>query len=198
MRNLSKLLLRLEECRSMKSTNIYTLLYFTANLHTHKTSNLFYTYRKHNYSMCSEFRNTQTMSNDQVMPTVNSTYTPAWRSNKHENHHQAHLVNAPGGSNLSTTPAVYFDNRTNDKAIKLCPIQQPGIQTNKHESNTYSHLRTTTNDSDGMYDHTVRNAVRNTCDRDYDVAHIRITEDDYNVSGNYHHLLTTKEDPVNT
>ncbi|CAG2228553.1 unnamed protein product [Mytilus edulis] len=147
---------------------------------------------------CSEFRNTQMTSNDQVMPTVNSTYTPAWRSNKHESHHQAHLVNAPGGSNLSTTHAVYFDNRTDDKAIKLCPIQQPGIQANKHESNTYSHIRTTTDDSDDMYDHTVRNAVRNTCDDDYGVAHIRITEDDYNVSGTCHHPLTNKEDHVYT
>ncbi|CAG2251015.1 unnamed protein product [Mytilus edulis] len=122
-------------------------------------------------------------SNDQIMPTVNPTYTPSSRPSKHENHQKANLVKAPGGSNLSTTHAVYFDNRTDDKAIKLCPIQQPGIQTNKHESNTYSHLRTTTDDSDDMYDHTVRNAVRNTCDGDYGVAHIRITEDDYNVSG---------------
>ncbi|XP_063436443.1 uncharacterized protein LOC134717874 [Mytilus trossulus] len=63
-------------------------------------------------------------------------------------------------------------------------------------SNTYSHLRNTEEDPDVMYDHTVRHNVHMTCDGDYGIAHRRITEDDYDVSGNFRHSFNNKEGPV--
>ncbi|XP_076080103.1 uncharacterized protein LOC143050883 [Mytilus galloprovincialis] len=67
---------------------------------------------------------------------------------------------------------------------------------NTTDSITYSHLRSTVNDADVMYDHTVRDNVHNTCDGDYGIAHRRITEDDYDVSGNYRTSHSNETDPV--
>ncbi|XP_071139201.1 uncharacterized protein [Mytilus edulis] len=64
------------------------------------------------------------------------------------------------------------------------------------ESMTYSHLRSTVNDTDVMYDHTVRHNVHNTCDGDYGIAQRRTTEDDYDVSGNYRTSHSKETDPV--
>ncbi|CAG2209485.1 unnamed protein product [Mytilus edulis] len=60
------------------------------------------------------------------------------------------------------------------------------------ESITYSHLRSSVKDDDVMYDHTVRHNVHNTCDGDYGIAHRRITEDDYDVSGTIAHLTAKR------
>ncbi|CAG2209486.1 unnamed protein product [Mytilus edulis] len=95
------------------------------------------------------------------------------------NNQEAYLMNVPDSVHMPASHAVILVISTD-------------------ASNTYSHLslKSTEDDSDVMYDHTVRHNVHNTCEGDYGIAHRRITEDDYDVSGNYRQSFSNKEDPV--
>ncbi|XP_063438651.1 uncharacterized protein LOC134719588 [Mytilus trossulus] len=81
-------------------------------------------------------------------------------------------------------------------ANHVSPSHAVNLEISTDVSNTYSHLRNAVDDSDVMYDHTIRNNVHDTTDGDYGIAHRRITEDDYDVSGNYRHSLSKEADPV--
>ncbi|XP_052084831.1 uncharacterized protein LOC127722014 [Mytilus californianus] len=122
-------------------------------------------------------RNTQKPSRNQLSTELNPTYDPTHGQPEPDNNQPAHLMSSPDEIHMSTSQAVNLDNTTDT-------------------SNTYSHIRNTTEDSDVMYDHTVRHAVHNTCDGDYGIAHRRITEDDYDVSGNFRQSPGNNADPV--
>lgn len=98
---------------------------------------------------------------------------------------QPEPVNNPQANIIISTDAIHLSE---SHAINLI--------TSTDESNTYSHLRSTEEDSDVMYDHTKRQNVQNNCDGDYGIAHRRFTEDDNDVSGNYSQSLSIKADPV--
>lgn len=112
------------------------------------------------------------------MTNLNPTYDPTHGQTEQETNQQGHLMNSPDNSYVSTSHSVNVDSVT-DK-----------------ESNTYSHLRNIVDDSDAMYDHTIRRNVHDTCDGDYGIAHRRVTEDDYDVSGNYRTSISKEIDPV--
>ncbi|CAG2248442.1 unnamed protein product [Mytilus edulis] len=105
-----------------------------------------------------------TSGKDQLMTNLNPTYDATHGQTEPETHQQGHLMNSPDTLYVSTSHAVNVDNTTNE------------------ESNTYSHIRNTVDDSDVMYDHTIRHNIHDTCDGDYGITHRRITEDDYDVS----------------
>ncbi|OPL21495.1 hypothetical protein AM593_06113, partial [Mytilus galloprovincialis] len=109
------------------------------------------------------------------MTQSNSTHDPAQGQTEQDNDQEAQLMNSPDTMHLSISHAVVATNEV---------------------LNTYSHLGNTLDDSDVMYDHTVRHTVLNTGDGDYGITHRILTEDDYDVSGNYRLSLTNKKDPV--
>lgn len=125
------------------------------------------------------------------------------RQSELENYEQAYFMNSPAALNLATSHEGNLD-RTDDNlrshGVSICQPQERSILINdrvlKEDTTTYSHLRDTMDDADVMYDHTVHIAVHDTCDGDYGVAHRRITEDDYDVSGTYHQSIGNNADPV--
>ncbi|CAC5394936.1 unnamed protein product [Mytilus coruscus] len=123
-------------------------------------------------------RNCTASGKENVMTNLNPTYDPNHGQTEPENYQQAHLMNSTDAIHVSTSHAVGVDNAANEV------------------SNTYSHLRNTVDDIDAMYDHTIRHNVHDTCDSDYGIAHRRITEDDYDVSGTYRQFLSKEADPV--
>ncbi|CAG2251014.1 unnamed protein product [Mytilus edulis] len=134
---------------------------------------------------------------------INITCDITDRQKEPENYERAYLMNSPAALHLATSHEGNLDRtddnlRSND--VNLCQPQERSIMINdgvlKEDSTTYSHLRKIMDDSDVMYDHTVHIAVHDTCDGDYGVAHRGITEDDYDVSGNYHQSLSNNADPV--
>ncbi|CAC5401767.1 unnamed protein product [Mytilus coruscus] len=123
-------------------------------------------------------RNCTASSKEQVMTNLNPTYDSTHGQTEPENNQQAHSMNSPDTIHISTSHAVDVDNAANDV------------------SNAYSHLRNTVDDSDVMYDHTIRHNVHDTCDDDYGIAHRRITEDDYDVSGDFRQSRSKETDSV--
>ncbi|CAG2228552.1 unnamed protein product [Mytilus edulis] len=123
-------------------------------------------------------RNCTESSKEQVVTSLNPSYDPTHVQTEAETNQQGHLMNSADTSYVSTSHAIHVDNTTNE------------------ESNTYSHIRNAVDDSDVMYDHTIRHNVHDTCDGDYGIAHRRITEDDYDVSGNYRRSPSKEADPV--
>lgn len=81
-------------------------------------------------------------------------------------------------------------------ANHVSPSHAVDFEISTDVSNKYSHLRNTVDDLDVMYYHTIRNNVHDTSDGDYGIAHRRITEDDYDVSGNYRQSLSKEADLV--
>ncbi|XP_076080392.1 uncharacterized protein LOC143051337 [Mytilus galloprovincialis] len=122
----------------------------------------------------NQSRNVEKSSKENVRTSMNTTTE---RQPEPVNNPQANMVISHDAIQMSATHAVNLAILTD-------------------ESNTYSHLRSTEEDSDVMYDHTIRHNVHNNCDGDYGIAHRRITEDDYDVSGNYLQSLNKKADPV--
>ncbi|XP_052083771.1 uncharacterized protein LOC127721136 [Mytilus californianus] len=153
---------------------------------------------------CSDWRNAQRTNKNKVITKLNPTCDITKRQREPENYEQSYFMNSPDAIYLATSHDINLDNRTDDNLhshdVKLCHAQKRSILTNdgviKEDSTTYSHLRNTMDDSDVMYDHTVHNTVHDTCDGDYGVIRIRITDDDYDVSGNYRQSLNNKTDPV--
>ncbi|CAC5401759.1 unnamed protein product [Mytilus coruscus] len=121
--------------------------------------------------------NAQRPSKRKGMTKSNPTHDPAHGQTESENNQRAHLMNSPDAIHMSASHTVNFDNTTN-------------------ESNSYSHIRNTVDDSDVTYDHTIRHAVHDTCNGDYGIAHRILTEDDYDVSGNFRQSLSNTADPV--
>lgn len=109
------------------------------------------------------------------MTQSNSTHDPTHGQTEPDNDQEAQLMNSPDTIHLSISHSVVAKNEV---------------------LNTYSHLGNTLDDSDVMYDHTVRHTVQNTGDGDYGIAHRILTEDDYDVSGNYRLSLTNQKNPV--
>ncbi|CAG2251016.1 unnamed protein product [Mytilus edulis] len=123
-------------------------------------------------------RNCTESSKEQIITSLNPSYDPTHVQAQTETNQQGHLMNSADTSYVSISHAIHVDNTTNE------------------ESNTYSHIRNAVDDSDVMYDHTIRHNVHDTCDGDYGIAHMRITEDDYDVSGNYRRSPSKEADPV--
>ncbi|XP_076080385.1 uncharacterized protein LOC143051332 [Mytilus galloprovincialis] len=123
-------------------------------------------------------RNCTESSKEHVVTSLNPSYDPTHVQAEAETNQQGHLMNSADTSYVSTSHAINVDNTTNE------------------ESNTYSHIRNAVDDSDVMYDHTIRHNIHDTCDGDYGIAHRRITEDDYDVSGNYRRSPSKEADPV--
>ncbi|CAC5401760.1 unnamed protein product [Mytilus coruscus] len=120
----------------------------------------------------NQSRNVQKPGKENVMTNMNQTKGTTQGNPGPENNQQAYLMNSPDANHMSASHAFNLVISTD-------------------ESNTYSHLRSTLDDFDVMYDHTVRHYVHDTCDGEYGIAHRRITEDDYDVSGNYLQSLET-------
>ncbi|VDI25596.1 Hypothetical predicted protein [Mytilus galloprovincialis] len=123
-------------------------------------------------------RNCTESIKEQVITSLNPSYDPTHVQAQAQTNQQGHLMNSAETSYVSTSHAIHVDNTTNE------------------ESNTYSHIQNAVDDSDVMYDHTIRHNIHDTCDGDYGIAHRRITEDDYDVSGNYLQSLSKEADPV--
>lgn len=87
---------------------------------------------------------------------------------------------------------------TYDYASEIGPIEDDTYDNTKQgvggkqqsediDSNTYSHLQDTLNDSnDTTYDHASHNRVPVTPENDYSVSRGQMSEDDYDVSGNHY------------
>ncbi|CAG2228554.1 unnamed protein product [Mytilus edulis] len=60
-------------------------------------------------------------------------------------------------------------------------------QLEEFDSNTYSHLQDTCNDSnENTYNHTIHDRVQETSENDYSMSRGQMSEDDYDVSGNHY------------
>ncbi|CAG2228550.1 unnamed protein product [Mytilus edulis] len=150
--------------------------------------------------ICRKCRSAQKQIKKRVTPTLNPTYDLTGRPNSEENRHQANVMNDPGALHFSTLYTVHFDSRTDDisyaKVNKLRHKHRPEIESIKEESSSYPHPRNTADYSDDLYDHTMHNPVHDINSRDYGITHRRITEDDYDISGNYHTTLSNDQDSV--
>lgn len=69
-------------------------------------------------------------------------------------------------------------------------------ETKTMETNVYSHLNGSVPASDAIYDHTMRDGIRDNCEGDYDVSHGIMTDDDYDVSGNFNQSQVKKSDAL--
>ncbi|XP_063436441.1 uncharacterized protein LOC134717873 [Mytilus trossulus] len=117
-------------------------------------------------------------SKEHIITSLNPSYDPTHVLVEADTNQQGHLMNSADTSYVSTSHEIHIDNTTNE------------------ESNTYSHIRNAVDDSDVMYDHTIRHTVHDNCDGDYGIAQRRITEDDYDVSGNYRRSTSKEADTV--
>ncbi|CAG2209488.1 unnamed protein product [Mytilus edulis] len=142
----------------------------------------------------------QKQSEERVTPALNPTYDLNGRPNSEENSHQANIMHDHGAVHCSTSHTVYFDNRTDDteyaKVNKLRHKHRPEIESIKEESSSYPHPRNTADYSDDLYDHTMHNPVHDISSGYYGITHRRITEDDYDMSGNYRTSLHNDQDSV--
>lgn len=57
-------------------------------------------------------------------------------------------------------------------------------QTKTRDTDVYSHMKDNVAVSDSIYDHTLRDGIRDIYEGYYDVSHGIMTDDDYDVSGN--------------
>ncbi|XP_071140830.1 uncharacterized protein [Mytilus edulis] len=69
-------------------------------------------------------------------------------------------------------------------------------QTKTMEMDVYSHLKGIVPVSDVIYDHTLRDGIRDNCEGDYDVSHGILTDDDYDVSGNFNQSQVKNTDSM--
>lgn len=69
-------------------------------------------------------------------------------------------------------------------------------QTKTLDTDVYSHLKGGSVVSDTIYDHTLRNGIRDNFEGDYDVSRGIMTDDDYDVSGNFNQSQVKNSDSL--
>lgn len=69
-------------------------------------------------------------------------------------------------------------------------------QTKTLDTDVYSHLKGGSVVSDAIYDHTLRNGIRDNFEGDYDVSRGIMTDDDYDVSGNFNQSQVKNSDSL--